>query len=153
MLRRRTRLLGLLFLVTPLAACTASEATTPVRAAADSAAVPSYQPPQGAPAFCGELAAAGRLLDVPRALGTLAARPGDVEAELQVSAAVRELRAVLDTLREADGPARLGSALEALADDLAAAVAGPLTAGGTTAITAGLDDVAVLAQPVCGFPS
>jgi hypothetical protein len=151
--RSRARVLGLLVLVTSLAACTSAEAVTPVRSAADRAAVPSYEPPAGAPAFCAELAGSGRLLEVPRALGTLAARPGDVEAELQVSAAVRELRSVLDTLRASDGPARLDAAVETLADDLAAAVSGPLTAVGIAGISAGLADVDTLAQPVCGFPS
>jgi hypothetical protein len=148
----RTRVPGLLVLLTvtvATTACTGGE--SPQRLKRADVAVQSYAAPSGAPGYCASLAGSTHLTDVAVALGTLTARPGDVEAKLALTAAAEDLRAVDDELTEDD--AALDAALEELAAALDRAEQGPITDSVRAAVSGGLDDVGRLVQPVCDFPA
>jgi hypothetical protein len=142
-------LIGLFPLVS-LAACTGPDASIAERA---DAAVPSYAAPSAAPGFCAELAGTTHLTDLPVAVGTLTADPQDVEAGLALSAAIDELKAVLDEVRDAPDFAALGTSLEELVAALREAREGSLTDDVRTAIRSGLDRVGHLVQPACDYPT
>jgi hypothetical protein len=148
------RALGLLVLpgvVLAAAACTGDG--PPSRGEPAGAAVQSYAPPSGAPGYCASLADTTHLTDVPVALGTLTARPGDVEAKLALRAAVDDLQAVGEEVPRTAGSAELGTALDALVAALDRAERGPITDSVRSAVGTGLDDLGRLVQPVCDFPA
>lgn len=149
--------LGALTALVGLAGCTEQadppSAAPAVAEAGAGAAVPSYRPPSGAPEFCATLAGATNLADLPRALGVLAARPGDVAAGLQVNAAVGELQDAARGVRDTPGHEDLGAALDVLVTDLLAASRGELSDARIAVITTGLHDIGGRVQPVCRFPS
>jgi hypothetical protein len=147
----RPRVLGLLLLLGSTTACSGAQ-TQPSVERTD-VAVQSYAPPAGAPGYCTLLAGSPHLVGLPVAIGTLTARPGDVEAKLALSAAVGDLRAVGEEVARDDGTAALGAALDELTAALARAEAGPLTDAVRTAVSTGLDDVGLLVQPACDFPT
>lgn len=145
--------IGLLFSVSAVAACTpAATAVTPRAERAD-VAVPSYAPPSGTPEFCALLAGTTRLTDVPAALGTLAADPGDIEAGLTMSAAIDELQGVVDRVPVRAGYLAVGTSLEQLITSLRTARDGQLTDSVRTSISMDLDEVGRQAQTLCGFPT
>jgi hypothetical protein len=115
--------------------------------------VRSYASPSGAPGFCAALAGTTKLTGLPLAVGTLTADPTDVEAGLALTAVIDELQVVLDEVRAESGFLPLDAALEGLTGALREAREGSLTDALRTAISAGLEDVGRLAQPVCGFPT
>lgn len=142
----------LLLLAGATAGCTATaDAGSEVRPG--SVAVPSYTAAAGTPAYCAELAGSTHLTGIPAAVGVLAGRPGDVQAELELSAAIEELRTVLERIGDDGGAPRLELAVGELVDALAAARDGSLTSSVRDDLAAALDDVGRVAQPVCGFPS
>jgi hypothetical protein len=146
-LLRRFPALGLVFPLLAVTACTAGEASSTSRRT--DVAVQSYAAPQGAPGYCLLLANSLHVTLLPRAIGTLTARPDDVEARLDLAAAADELTEVRD---EADDSVVAG-AIDDLLDALAQARSGPLTASLVTSISTGLDDVGRLVQPDCDFPA
>lgn len=111
-----------------------------------------YQAPAGAPAFCTRLATMTELDQLPVSIGTLAAGT-DVEARTQVAALMRELRGVLSAVRSEGGSDDLAAALDGLVRALGQVADGPLPDPVLAGVTAGLEQVAVQAQPVCGFPT
>jgi hypothetical protein len=131
-------------------ACTSGDVSEPARATA--AAVPSYEAPAGAPAFCSRLASLAELGRLPVSIGTLAAGT-DVEARAQVSVVVRELRGVLTDVRSEGGHGGLVTALDGLVQALGEVGHGPLVDPVRGAVAAGLQQVDVQAQPTCGFPA
>lgn len=133
-----------------VAACVSSEDPSPP-AGAD-VALSAYQAPGGAPGFCDRLASLQELGRLSVSIGTLAAGP-DVEARTQVTAAARELLAVLSDVRTEGGHDGLATALEGLVGALGEVGNGPLTDPVRGAVTAGLDQVGAQAQPACGFPT
>jgi hypothetical protein len=137
-------------LLAAVAACGPADDARP--AAATDAAVPSYEPPDGAPGFCTRLAAVDELGRLPESLGMLLTG-ADVEARTQVSQAVGELREVLAEVRENGGHEQLATALDDLVRALGSAVDGPLTAAVGASVSAGLAQVGEQAQPPCGFPT
>lgn len=151
MLIRRSRVLGLLVLLGATTACSGAEAQPWIDRT--HAAVQSYAPPSGAPGYCTLLAGSTHLVGIPVAIGTLTARPGDVEAKLALSAAVGDLRAVGEEVARDAGTAALGAALDDLTAALTRAEAGPITDSVRSAVSTGLDDVGLLVQPVCDFPT
>jgi len=114
--------------------------------------VPSYEAPADAPDFCSRLASVAELGRLPVSIGTLAAGR-DVEARAQVSGVVRELRGVLADVRSEGGHAGLVAALDGLVHALGEVGDGPLPDPVRGAVTAGLEQVDVQAQPTCGFPA
>ena len=151
MLSGRLRLLGLpILLLTATAGCTSAGATAPPTRA--DVAVASYSPPAGAPGFCARLAASTRLTDLPSAIGVLTAEPGDIEANLDLDAAIEELRAVLEEVRSGAGQIKVETSIEELVEALRRAGQGPVTDTVRTAIVHGLDDVGARVPPICRFP-
>jgi hypothetical protein len=133
-----------------LTACMSSEESGPPVDA--DVALPAYEAPGGAPGFCTRLASLEELDRLPVSIGTLAART-DVEARTQVTSAARELLAVLSDVRTEGGHDGLATALEDLVGALGEVGGGPLTDRVRSAVTAGLEQVGVQAQPACGFPT
>jgi len=133
-----------------LAACTSADGPPPVRQA--DVAVPSYEAPAGAPAFCSRLASSEDLGRLPVSIGLLASGE-DVESRTQISGVVAELRGVLAEVRTEGGHGRLVTALDGLVQALAQVGDGPLSQPALGAVTAGLEQVGVQAQPTCGFPA
>jgi hypothetical protein len=131
-------------------ACVSSEDPDP--AADANAALPGYEAPGGAPGFCTRLASLEELDRLPVAIGTLAAGT-DVEARTQLTAAARELLAVLADVRAEDGGDGLATALEDLVGTLGEVGNGPLTDSVRSAVSTGLERVGVQAQPACDFPT
>lgn len=111
-----------------------------------------YEAPAGAPDFCNRLAALTELDRLPVSIGTLAAGT-DVEARTQVSGAMRELRVALSGVRSEGGHDGLAAALDRLVLALGQVGDGPLPDPVRGEVTAGLEQVAVEAQPACGFPT
>lgn len=136
-------------LLAAVAACGPAEDARPAGA---TAAVPSYEAPDGAPGFCTRLAEVGGLDRLPASVGELLDGP-DVEARTQVSQVVRDLRTVLADVRDEGGHEEVATALEDLVEGLGAAVDGPLTGPVADAVTGGLRQVGALTQPACGFPA
>jgi hypothetical protein len=149
----RPRVLGLLFLLLALAACTGSAPESEPLVSRADVAVLSYAPPSGAPDFCTELAQTTHLTGLPVAIGTLTADPQDVEARLSLTATVDELRAVRADVPDQPGLLGLSTALDDLLDTLGDAQDAPLTDAVRTAISTRLEAFGVQAQPLCGFPS
>jgi hypothetical protein len=143
--------LGLVFPLVAMAGCASADKPPPVPRADE--AVPSYAPPSGAPALCAALAGTTHLTGLPAAVGTLATRPGDVAAKLELTAAVDELQGMLDDFDDRPDLTELSSALEALTGALRDAREAPLTDEVRSKISTELDDVGLRAQAVCGFPS
>jgi hypothetical protein len=147
MLRSRPLATGLLLLAA-LTGCTDGaddDAEPPPRADA-------YVPPSGAPEFCGSLADAAHLDDIPAAVGAIAADARTAEARSDLTAAVGELRDVLDAVRADGGHPRLDAALDDLVTALIELSAGPLTEATQLAITSNLDTIGQQTQPVCEYP-
>jgi hypothetical protein len=147
----RPGVLGLLLLAGSLTACT-SKASTPPEVSGV-AALPSYAAPSGAPGFCALLAGSEHLQAVPSALGTLTVDTSDAAARQELSAAVVELRAVLEDVRFDVAYADLETAVEDLVDALTEASVGRLPAASSDSVAGALGTVAQLAQPACGFPT
>jgi hypothetical protein len=149
---RRLRDLGLLFLLLAgIAACTHAE--TPPAAPRIDVAVQAYTPPSTAPGFCAGLADSSQLPQLPEAVGTLIAEPGEVEASLVLTGAITELEGLLDDIREGPGFVALDRSADALVTTLRSARDGRLTEMVRIAITEGLDDVGRRVQAVCDFPT
>jgi hypothetical protein len=151
MIIRRPAVLGLLFLLGSLSACT-SEASTPPEASGV-AALQGYRAPTGAPHFCSLLAGSTHLRGIPTALGALAVDTADAGARQQLAGAVTDLRAVLDDIRLDVEHADLETAVEDLVDALTVAAGGRLPAELSDTVAAALTDIADIAQPACGFPT
>lgn len=147
----RPRVLGLLFLLGSLTACT-SQASAPPEPSGI-AALPSYEAPSGAPGFCTLLAGSTHLAQVPSALGTLTVDPSDPAARQVLAAAVDDLRAVLDNVRSDVAHADLESAVEDLVGTLTAASGGRLDDGTGEAVGAALTTIGEQAQPACEYPT
>ena len=128
-------------------ACSSEGDPAPARAAAS-----SYEAPAGAPAFCSRLASLAELGRLPASMGTLTAGE-DLEARAQVAVLVRELRGVLADVRSEGGYGDLVTALDGLVHALDDVGDGPLPVPERGAVTAGLDQVDVQAQPTCRFPA
>ncbi|TQN44384.1 hypothetical protein FHU33_3886 [Blastococcus colisei] len=145
--RRPTWLRLTILLAAASAGCTQSVAEMPVSHRGD-VAVPSYAGVAGAPPYCARLAGSTALPGIPTAVGLLAGDPGNVEAEVDLTAAIDELRAVLDDVRPAldDAVGELVAALTAARDQ-------GLTEAVRDDISAGLDELGTLVQPACGFPT
>ena len=124
----------------------------PATAPGPDAAVPSYEAPAGAPAFCSRFASLTGLGRLPLSIGTMAGG-ADVEARTQVSGVVRELRGVLADVRSDGGHDGLEAALDGLVRALGQIGDGPLPDAVRGAVAAGLDQVEVQAQPTCRFPT
>ena len=137
-------------LLAAVAACGSGGGPAPARPVAS--AVPSYEAPAGAPAFCSRLASLAELGGLPESIGTLAAGD-DVEARAQVAGVVREFRDVLADVRSEGGHAGLVKALDGLVQSLGQVGDGPLPEPVQGAVAAGLQQVDVQAQPTCGFPT
>jgi hypothetical protein len=137
-------------LLAAVTACASGGGQAPAPGAA--AAVPSYEAPAGAPDFCSRLASLVELGRLPVSIGTLAAGK-DVEARAQVSGVVRELRGVLADVRSEGGHGGLVTALGGLVHALGEVGDGPLPDPLRGAVTAGLEQVDLQAQPTCGFPA
>lgn len=148
----RPRVVGLLFLLLALAACTGSAPDPGPQVRRADAAVASYAPPSGAPGFCTELAGTTHVTGLPVAIGTLTADPHDVEAGVALNAAVDELRNVRADVPDQPGFLGLSTSLDELLDALREAQRGPLTDAVRTAISTRLEAFGVQAQPLCGFP-
>lgn len=147
----RPGILGLLILLGAVTGCKGdADRAEPVSA---DAAVPSYAAPPRAPDFCTTLAGSTRIAGIPRAVGALAAGTGTVEARLELTGGIDDLRAVLDDVRGEDRDERLESALERLVATLADVRDGPLTAAARADVSADLDAVGRHVQPVCQLPS
>ena len=142
----------LLLLVGALGACTSEAATTPLQPSGV-AALPSYEAPAGAPAFCRLLAGSTQITAIPSALGRLTVDTSDAAARQELAGAVPDLRAVLDDVRFSVEHADLETAVEDLVDALVEASGGRPTAGSSETIAAALSAVADLAQPACEFPT
>lgn len=151
MLLGRPGVLGLLVVLGATAGCSA-EAEQPSRLAAD-VAVAAYEPAAGAPHFCALLAASTHLTGLPGAVGSMAAESRTVEAQLDLSAGIAELRAVLDDVRSETGYTDVETVLQDLVVSLTSAIQGPLTDVVRVAISDGLDAVGRRVQPVCTFPT
>ena len=152
MLTRRLRDLGLLLLLLAgIAACTQGE--VPSTAPQIDVAVQAYTPPSTAPGFCTGLADSSQLPQLPEAVGTLIAEPGEVEATLVLTGAITELEGLLDDIREGPGFVALDRSADALVTTLRDARDGRLTETVRIAITEGLDDVGRRVQAVCDFPT
>ncbi len=139
-----------LLVLAAVAGCAWTGDPPPTRGVA--AAVPSYEAPAGAPAFCTRLASMAELGQLPVAIGTLTAGK-DVESRAQVSGVVRELRGVLADVRAEGGHGGLATALDGLVQALGQVGEGPLREPVPGAVTAGLEQVDLQVQPVCGFPT
>jgi len=151
-LTRRLRDLSLLLLLLAgIAACTQGE--VPSTAPQIDVAVQAYTPPSTAPGFCTGLADSSQLPQLPEAVGTLIAEPGEVEATLVLTGAITELEALLDDIREGPGFVALDRSADALVTTLRHARDGRLTELVRIAITEGLDDVGRRVQAVCDFPT
>lgn len=136
-----------------LAAVAACGPADDLRPTADAhSAVPSYEAPDGVPAFCARLASLGELNRLPASIGMLVTG-ADVEARTQVSQVVRDLRTVLADVRDEGGHEEVATALEDLVRGLGAVVEGPLTGPVADAVSGGLRRVGALTQPACGFPA
>lgn len=133
-----------------VAAC--ASADEPPLAEGTEARASSYEAPADAPTFCSRLASLSELRRLPLSIGTLAAGK-DVESRTQVSGVVAELRGVLAVVRSEDGHDGLVTALDGLVRALGQVGDGPLPERVRVAVTAGLEQVDVQAQPTCGFPS
>ncbi len=142
---------GLLLLIAALSACTSEAATPPQPSGV--AALPSYEAPAGAPAFCRLLAGSAHITAIPSALGRLTVDTSDAAARQELAGAVPDLRAVLDDVRFSVEHADLETAVEDLVDALTEASSGRPTAGSSETIAAALSAVADLAQPACEFPT
>jgi hypothetical protein len=116
------------------------------------AAEPSYVPAATAPGFCALLAGSRHLAGIPSAVGTLTTQPGNAAAQRDLSAAIGDLGAVLDDVRNGRARPDLETAVEQLVEALAAARDGALTRAVQDAISTGLDDVGRLVQPFCDLP-
>ena len=147
----RPRVVGLLILLGSLTACT-SHASAPPEPSG-TAALPGYDAPSGAPAFCALLAGSTHLAQVPSALGTLAVDPSDPAARQVLAAAVDDLRAVLDDVRSDVAHADLETAVEDLVGTLTEAAGGRLGDGTGEVVGAALTAIGEQAQPVCEFPT
>ncbi|WP_147251795.1 hypothetical protein [Blastococcus sp. TF02-8] len=149
MLVCRSVALGLLTVLLGLSACSAEETTPPQQPAV---AVADYAAPAGAPAVCGGIARSTHFLDIPAAMGELAAGADAIDARSRLAAARGELRALVSGLSAADHPE-----LQEAADDLLAALLGvlepPLTEGARTAVLDSVEQFVTRLQPVCGFPA
>jgi hypothetical protein len=132
-------------------ACTGGEATETVTRA--DAAVPSYAPPDDAPGFCLMLAGSPHVDRVATAIGTLAARPGDAEAKLDLATATDLFAAVREEIGTDEERARLGDALDDLVAALSDAGSGDVTETLRKAISSRLEDVGRLVQSDCDFPT
>jgi len=151
-LTRRLRDLSLLLLLLAgIAACTQGE--VPSTAPQIDVAVQAYTPPSTAPGFCTGLADSSQLPQLPEAVGTLIAEPGEVEATLVLTGAITELEGLLDDIREGPGFVALDRSADALVTTLRHARDGRLTEMVRIAITEGLDDVSRRVQAVCDFPT
>src|SRR5688572_6282503 len=106
------RWLGPLLLLGATAGCVAPvDATPPERGAV---AVASYQPPEGAPAFCRLLADSVHVDGLPVAVGTLIADPGNRAAVQQLEDVLAELETVLADVPGEERYAELTAGLEDL---------------------------------------
>jgi hypothetical protein len=151
-LTRRLRDLGLLLLLLAgIAACTQGE--VPSTAPQIDVAVQAYTPPSAAPGFCAGLADSRQLPQVPQAVGTLVAEPGEVEATLVLTGAITELEDMLDDIRERPGFLALDRSVDELVTTLRKARDGRVTEAVRVAITEGLDDIGHRVQSVCDFPT
>jgi hypothetical protein len=131
--------------------CTGGE--EPERVTRADAAVPSYAPPGNAPGYCLTLAGSPHVDRVATALGTLAARPGDAEAKLDLAAATDLFVAVREEIGPDDEGAPLADALDDLVTSLADAESGEVTESLREAISTRLADVGGLVQSDCDFPT
>jgi hypothetical protein len=143
--------LGPLLLVGALAGCTPSVEAAPSERG--DVAIASYAAPEGAPAFCRLLADSMHIDDLPDALGTLTAEPEDPTTVAQVADARAELQHVLTDVPDEERYAGLSAELEGLLVALRSATEGPVDDGLSSRISAGLDRVGALVQPVCVFPA
>ena len=145
------RWLGPLLLAGALAGC-----TSPVEAAPserEDVAIASYGAPEGAPAFCRLLADSVHIDDLPDALGALTAEPEDPTAVAQLADAKAELADVLADVPDQGRYAELSGELEDLLAAVRSAAVGRVDDGIRSRISAGLDRVGALVQPVCVFPT
>ncbi|WP_324276340.1 hypothetical protein [Blastococcus brunescens] len=142
----------LICLILPLAGCAGVADAGPGTRSAD-VAVPSYRPTPDAPDYCDALAGSTHLAGVPAAVGVLAAERGDVEAELELTAAIDELRLIGDGVSDQGGSPRLRAAVDDLVDALNSARDDGVTTSVREVVSAALDDVGRLVQPACRFPS
>jgi len=146
------RVLGVSFLLLAVSVgCTQPVTEQRIAERAD-VAVPSYDAGPDAPDYCAALAGSTAVLGIPEAVGTLAGDPGNVGAEVDLTAAIDELRTVLDDVRT-DGRPGLDDAVEELVAALTAARDKGLTDTVRTDISSGLDEVGSLVQPTCRFPT
>ena len=148
---RRPAVLGLLFLVGAVTACSSSAA--PVAVEPGVAALPSYVAPAQAPGFCELLANSTHLTTLPAALGQLSADPQNADARLEVAGAVTDLRPVLDDIRYAVEYAALETVVANLVAALTEVSAGRLRDDVGERISSALTRLGELAQPVCGYPT
>jgi hypothetical protein len=149
----RLRVVGLLVVLAGTAAGCTGFAEAGSEPQPRDVAVPSYQPVDGAPAFCDSLAGSRHLTDIAPALGVLAGERGNVGAGLELSAAIEELRDVLEEVQDEGGSAGLQAAIGDLVDALVVARDAQVTISVGEDVSAALDMLGRFAQPVCGFPS
>jgi hypothetical protein len=145
------RWLGPLLLVGAMSGCT--DPVDPAPPGRGEVAIASYSAPEGAPTFCHLLAGSVHIGDLPLALGTLIADPGDRTAVAQVADAHVELEDVLADLPTGERYAEVSSELEHLLDAVRSAMQEPVDDGLRRRISAGLNDFGALVQPVCEFPA
>jgi hypothetical protein len=145
------RWLGPLLLVGAMAGCTDPVDAAPVERG--DVAIASYGAPEGAPTFCHLLADSVHIGDLPLALGTLIADPGDRAAVAQVADAHAELEDVLADLPTGERYAEASAELEQLVGAVRSATEEPVDDGLRRRISAGLSGFGALVQPVCGFPA
>jgi hypothetical protein len=149
----RLGLLGLLIVLAGTATGCTGFADAGSEARPAGVAVPSYGLAPGTPAYCTSLAGSTHLTGIPAAVGVLSGRRGDVQAELDLAAAIDDLRAVLEAIEDDGGSPPLEAAVGELVAALSAARDGSMTSAVRDDISTALDDVGRLVQPVCRFPS
>ena len=143
--------LGPLVLLGVTTGCTAPHDVPPTERG--DVAVASYGPPDGAPAFCRELADSVHVDDLPVALGTLTADPDDRAAVARVSDARAELADVLADVPDGKRYAELSAELDELLAAVGAATEDPVDDDVRLRISTRLDRFGALVQPVCAFPA
>jgi hypothetical protein len=115
-------------------------------------AVASYQPPEGAPAFCRLLADSVHVDGLPVAVGTLIADPGNRAAVQQLEDVLAELETVLADVPGEERYAELTAGLEDLLASVHSATENPVDDDLRARISTRLDAFGAQVQPVCVFP-
>lgn len=140
------------FIVAGLAGCSASVDAPPAALEPLISSPGPYTAAVDAPVFCGEFTDTTALSGVPTAIAALAADSADSGALAAVQAAAGKVRTIADLAAQDGTHADVTQAASDLAEQLDAAP-DTITEEALTSISALLDRLGSLVQPVCDLPT